>query len=352
MAQEKKEKALKEPSIIIKPIGRFGGLDNLHLMLIILVVLLFLVLFVVASHFNSYIFITANNSTGTCANATSGVNCTGPIHSAAQIRTLAERMLASYANVNSSLSLLPFITNVSSMNVSYLQASRSWYVQLNAKNFVNNFAFQVGFLINDRNTSQITPFLQTAKPSQLSNNIEVAAGVIQLSGGYPCLTPVPTQVYWFVDPYAVGSVASLLNASEIMQMYGSKVNLALKAVDGADTQRISASVGLFNAVYLSKYALCASQQKNFSSFAANLNSAYNGSYMPQSVLAKIANDSKLNNVQLNACISASSTELGAQGLLAEQYNITQTPSVVVGCQYLALPQTTRAALCYTNSTLC
>lgn len=350
MQQEKKEKKLKEPSIIIKPLGRFGGLDNLHLMLIIVIVLLFLLLFVVS--YGKPITILANNTTGTCTNATAGANCAVPIHNATQIKALAERVLASYANVNSSLSLLPFISNVGSMNVSYLQASKSWYVQVGAKNFVNNFAFQVGFLINDRNISQITPLLQTAVPSQLSNNTVVATGVIKMSGRYACLTPTPTHVYWFVDPYAVGAVKSLLNASDIMQLYGSRVNLTVKVVDGADTQRVSTSVGLFNALYLSKYALCASQQENFSAFATNLNTMYNGSYMSQSVLAGIANESKLNNVQLNGCINATNTELGAQGLLAQYYNITQTPSVVVGCQYLTLPQITQEALCYTNSTLC
>jgi hypothetical protein len=202
------------------------------------------------------------------------------------------------------------------------------------------------------NTSQLTPFLQTVRPSKLSNNSVVASGVVQLGGKYACITQAPTDVYWFIDPYAFGSVQSLLNASEIRQLYGNRVNLTVKIILGDDTQRIGSSVGLFNAAYLSKYVLCASQQRNFSAFTARLNSAYNSSYLSQSVLAGISNSSKLDYAQLNQCLASSSTEINVQSLLAQYYNITQTPIAIVNCHYLALPQTVRQALCYTNSTLC
>lgn len=346
----KNEKKIKEPSIIIRPIGRFGGLDSLHIMLAVVAVLLFLLLLFVS--YGKSIIITANNTTGNCLNGTSGVNCSVPIHNSSQIKLLAERVIASYANINSSLSLLPYISNVSGMNINYLPESKSWYVYLKDTNPADNFAFAVSFMINDTNTSKVTPLLQTAIPKQISDNNVVALGVVQLSGKYSCATKTSTQVYWFVDPYAFGAVKSLLNASEIEQTYGSKLNLTLKVILGSDSQKIGTSVGLFNAAYLSKYALCASEQRNFSVFASALNSVYNGSYVSQSVLASIANSSSLNYAQLSECINASSSVINTQSLLAQYYGVTQTPIAVVNCQYMALPQTVENALCFANSTLC
>lgn len=338
----KQERKLKEPSIIIKPLGRFGGLDNLHLTLAVLVALLLLLL-VVVSYGKPILIMPGNNTTSSNVSA---------IHTPTQIKQVAERVLASYATVNSSLSLLPFISNISSMHVSYLPSSGSWYVQLTAKNFVNGVAFSLGFVINDSNTSKVTPLLQSVVPSQISNNSVVATGVVSLAGKYACANPDTTQVYWFVDPYAVGGVKSLVNASEIKQMYGNNVNLTVKVMVGSDTQRIGSQVGLFNALYLSKYSLCASEQSNFGKFAFNLDSAFDGNYVSRDTLAGIANASDLNYSQLTSCISNSSQALNTQALLAQYYNITYTPVAVVGCQYLALPQTAREALCYANSSLC
>jgi hypothetical protein len=332
---------VKEPSILIRPLGRFGGLDNLHLTLVVLVVILLALLLVVS--YGKPILVTQSNNT---------TSNTSAVHTPQQIRALAERVLASYAGINSSLSLIPYISNISSMRVSYLNASGQWLVELTAKNFVNGVSFSLGFLINDSNTSKITPLLQSVLPDQISNNRVVSSGVVSLAGKYACANPKPTQVYWFVDPYAVGGVQSLLNASSIKDTYSSNVNLTLKIFVGTDTQRIGSQVGLFDALYLPKYAFCASQQSNFAGFAMALNDVYSGNYVPKSTLASIVNESGLNVTQINSCVNDSSSVINTQALLAQYYNITSTPVAVVDCHYLALPQTVREALCYANPSLC
>jgi hypothetical protein len=339
----KKENKIKEPSIIIRPIGRLGGLDNLHITLIIVIVLLFLIV-LVTSYSKPILIINSSNS--------SNVSVYAPEHSAAQIKILVERLLASYATVNTSLSLLPFVSNVAAMNATYLNASKSWYVHLTASNPESNITFAVAFLVNDLNITKVTPLLQAAIPSQIGNNTVVAQGVVKLGGKYACLSRSPMQVYWFMDPYASGAVRSLLNATSLEASLGNMINLTVKIRFGSDTQNIASSFGLFNAQYLGKYVFCASQQKNFSSFASNLNSLYSGSYVSQGTLSKIANVSKLDFPELSSCINASSQTLNAQSLLAQYYNITQTPIVVVDCHYMALPQTAHEALCYAENSLC
>ncbi len=338
-----------EPGMIIKPLGRYGGLDSLHLSLAVAVVLLFLLLLVVS--YGKPILITSN-STSNCTNSSAGGSCPGPKHTAAQIGLLAEQVLASYGGINSSLSLLPFISNSSAMNVSYLPASKSWYVFLPAKNFVSNIGFTFAILISDLNTSEITPLLQTVKPSRISNNSVVSLGVVKLAGKAPCLARSPMNLYWFIDPYAFGAVKSLENASTIEQLYGSRANLTIKIIVGQDTQRVASSTSLFNALQLSRYTFCASKQKNFAGFVSDLNGYYSGAYVPQTDLNNSARAASLNFTQLNACLDSATQAINSQALLAQYYNITQTPEAVVDCQYLALPQTAKQALCYANSTLC
>jgi hypothetical protein len=332
----KKEKRIKEPQIIVKPLGRFGGLDNLHITLAVVVVLLVALLLVV-SYSRPILVLPANNTTSTMA----------PVHNAAQVRAVVEQELASYTGVNGSLSLLPYISNVSGMKLGYSSSSHDWYATVSATNPVGNVAFNVSFVISDSNLS-ITPFLQAAKPSQLSMNRVVSTGVVQLNGKYEC-TSNATRVYWFMDPYAAGSVRSLLNATALEARYGSSLNLTFKMINGPSTQDVAASVGLQDALYLSKYILCASQQPQFGAFAADLNSEYANQYMPQSSLQSLASVAGLDNATLSSCIANSTSVLNNQALLATYYNITQTPSVVVACAYMALPQTAGSAISYAGS---
>ena len=159
-------------------------------------------------------------------------------------------MLASYSTVNSSLSLLPFISNISSMNETYMPALKAWYVSLSARNFGSNLTFAFSFLISDTNASKVTPLIQAAIPSRILDNTVVEQGVVQLNGKYSCVSTTPTQVYWFIDPYATGAVSSLLNASGIQSKFGSSVNVTMRIVFGSDTQRVANSYGLLNAEYL------------------------------------------------------------------------------------------------------
>lgn len=346
-----KGREVKEPRIIIRPIGRFGGLDGLHLTLAIVIALLSLILLVVAYSKPPVII---NNSTlpSNCTYGYLNGSCAKPIHTAAQVGTMVERVLASYSSVNSSLSVLPYITNVSSMNVTYLPHAGSWYASLKAANLGSNSPFTVSFVLNDSNLSKVVPLIQAAIPSTISNNQEVAQGVISLSGKYACLGQFPVSGYWFIDPYASGSIGSLINATSIQARLGSKANITVKIVYSASTQHISQGYGAANAQLLGQYIYCASQQPNFRSFASNLNSLYAGSYVPGPVLSNVANVSGLNYPALTSCIGSSGQAINAQALLASYYNITQTPLVVVNCEYLAIPQTASRAFCYANSMLC
>jgi hypothetical protein len=342
---------VKEPSIIIRPIGRFGGLDNLHVTFAIVIALLLLLLLVVS--YSKPVLIV--NST-LASNCTYGYllngSCARPAHNTTQVETMVERVLASYTSVNSSLSLLPYIANVSSMNATYLPQGGEWYVSMKAANLGTNSTFLVSFLVNDANLSRVTPSIQSAIPSTISGNREVSQGVIKLAGKYACLSQSPVNTYWFIDPYAPGSIKSLLNATSIQGKLGRNVNVTVKVLYGAAAQHIGQGYGTANAQLLGQYVLCASQQPNFRSFASNLNSLYSGSYVPGPALANVANVSSLNYSAIRSCVSNSTQEINAQALLAGYFNITQTPLVIVNCEYLAIPQTASRALCYASNSLC
>lgn len=332
---------------MIRPIGRLGGLDKLHVTLLAVIVILVLLVAVVS--YSKPVTITKVLN---CSYGIANSSCVTPTHNSTVIEALAERVLASYASVNSSLSLLPYISNVSSLNVTYLPQGKEWLASLKVRNFGSNTTLLVSFLVSDINTSVITPLIQTVRPSLISNNSVVAYGVVKLSGKYSCLSASSTSVYWFIDPYAPGALKSLSNATALENSLGSRINLTVKIVSGADTQRIAIAYGADNAQILGRYTFCASQQKGFNAFVSNLNSLFSGSYMSSNILGNIANFSSLNTTALNACVNASVSKLNAQALLASYYNITQTPVAIVNCNYMALPQTAKQAICYVNKTTC
>ncbi len=344
-------KKLSEPSILVKPVSKFGGLDNIHVALIVLVVILIL-LIVVMSYTNkiSVVNITQGNN---CTYGSVNGTCTSPINNQSQAKLEAEKILAGYSTSNSSLSLLPYLSNVNGANVSYLPATRQWYASIPYSSPTTSNTYLLGILMKDSNLSKFTTFVQAlGGTSSPTKNYVVAPGVIKLYGQSSCGSG-STQAYWFIDPYAPGSVPSLINATSLESKFAGRINVSVKILFTEYSQRIANTYGLNNTLNLGKYILCGSVQNNFTGFAKSLNSSFTGTYMPSYILQGIAEQSGFNMTSLNSCIASSSQSvMNSQALQAKYYNITSSTAVLTDCQYLSIPQTARAAACYANSALC
>jgi len=347
----------KEPEIVIRPIGKFGGLDNIHIALIALVAILVILMAIIA-YSKPQVLVSSNVSNATCsgfcANQIASLSIK-PLHTQSEIINYTERVLATYnfINMNSSLGIyLPFYSNVSMINASYSPSSGEWYVVVPIKNSISNSTFYASFEIYDKNLTLARSYIQTISPNKILSYKVVYPGVIAVPGKFACNIASPVQVFWFIDPYAPGSIYSLEQILKLENEFGSNVNVSVKILFGAYTDLVGSRYGVFDAQELGKYILCASQQKNFSNFVINLNALYSNNYMNNQTLYTIAKYSGLNIPMLNSCILNSTTLINRQTLLAEYYNITATPAVIVNCKYLTLPQTAANGVCFTNETLC
>lgn len=351
MATNKKD-SIKEPSVVIKPLGSMGGLDNIHLALVVLVVILIALLIAVAYTKPVPVPIFTNATSNlTCSYGAESGNCITPMNSQAAIKQDAESFLASYNNVNSSLSILPYISNVSRMNLSYSVLTHDWYVTFPFQSPSSNTTTQFGMVINDRNTSQITPLIQLAKPTTLTTDYVVSTGVVQIAGQSTCSVQSPLQIYWFVDPYAPGGISSLVNMTNLQSQFGTKVSTSVKILYTQYSENIGSVYGLNNSLALGSYLFCASNQTGFGSFLERVSQTYNGGYMPSSVLAGLANSSGISSSEMSGCLSSAGTFINRQALLAKYYNITSNPAVVTDCRYLSIPQTELDAIRYANSSI-
>ncbi|MEM0086948.1 MAG: hypothetical protein QW346_02825 [Candidatus Micrarchaeaceae archaeon] len=352
-AKKQKNENAKEPELVVKKLGRFGYLDTIHISLIVLAAILVALLLVVSYSKPVVLIRNVTNSTQplNCTYGLQNGKCVVPLHNVSEVEAQAERVLASYAYLNSSLSLLAYFSDIKNASYAYLPSEGSWLATIPATNPATGTRFMFYLLINGT-TLNATPYLQTIMPSKIIPNRVVSQGVIAVNGKFACQSQYPLQVFWFIDPYAPGSIASLLNATSIQSRFGGKVNVSVKVLYGAYSSLIGSRFGQLNAEALSKYVLCASTQSNFSRFATNLYAAYSGSYMPNQTLMTIARESSLNITDLDSCIANSTTIMNRQALLAEYYNITSTPVDIVNCEYMTLPQTAVNGICYANSTLC
>ncbi len=353
MESRKKKESEKEPEVIIRPVSRFGGLDTIHIALIALVLVLIGIVLLLS--FSKPVVITRNVTNSTSINCTYfyAGKCVVPTHNASQVKAQVGRILASYTNVNSSLSLgFPFYSNISGANVSFLPSKDEWYVVVPMINPIGNVSYKTSFLLYDSNLTLATPFIQTITPSKILGNEVVAQGVISVEKAVACTAQTPLRIFWFIDPYAPGSIQSLSTLISLENKYGSNLNASIEIVYGPYSQLIGSVHGYNNTIALGKYIFCASKQSAFQKFVPNLESAYANAYMPISLLNSIATYSGLNVSMLNSCIASSTTAIDAQGYLASYYNITTTPMAIVGCKYLAIPQTANNAICYANESLC
>ena len=349
-----KRKNEEEPKLVIKPVGRLGGLDNIHVAMLVVIGILIVLLAVISFSKTQVVFqnqtATTTNSVA-CAGFLYGGKCIVPAYNGSQAEIQVRKMLASYNYVNSSLSLLPYFSDVNNMSASYMPTLNAWLVQLRVSIPNSSNSFYVSFLLNGSNITDVTPYIQMAKPSSVFDSYVASDGVIKLHGKYQCSAAAPLQLYWFIDPYAPGALASLGTLANLQARYGSKINESIDIVYTGYTESMASTYGS-QAYYLGKAILCAYNQSNFASFVNGLKS-YSG-FISNSSIYATAQSSMLNMTEFGKCMGSLNVtqRISAQGLLAKYYNITITPAVVTDCEYLSLPQTANNAICFANSTIC
>ena len=353
MANGKISKKNDEPKIVIKPIGRFGGLDGIHISLLILLVITLAFLLYISYARQSIVILTnQTQNSSSCSYGYVNGTCITPLHNATQIEKIFEQYLAGYSTATGQESLLPFIANISKIKAFYLSNSRSWLVTVAEKYLGSNNTFLFSAIINDSNTNQIIPSVQTIKPLNITNDSVAGYGYLKLSNKVSCTNSTTTPIYWFIDPYSPGSINSLYYLQNISKKFNKTVLTNIDILYTQYSQEIANSKGLTNATLLGKYLFCASEQSSFNTFASTLNSSYENTYMSSSLLSSIARNSGLNISKLSSCISSAGTTINRQAILAKYYNITSSPSVIIGCQYEALPQTAYTALCSLKNESC
>ena len=347
--QDDKKKRIsgKEPVFIVKPALKNYGLDYLHITLIALVIILVSVAFALST-FKQGVVVTncqyGSNSTG---------NCNATVHNSTQALGAAERYLAAYSNVNTSLSLIPYYALVNRSQVSYLPQSKKWlvivpYIDPLAKNTI----FNISLLLYDSNLSLAGSFQQTLSPAIPTNNSVVALGTVNLYGEAACKTSTPIPVYVITDPYAPGVINALNTTINAAKQYGNKINVTYYFIFSGYSINYYKGYGLAQTQALGMYMDCASrQQEKFPQFLSNLSIAYSGAPLDNQTLYQIELGSGLNTTVFSGCMQNVTRTLNIQAQFASLYHIISTPSVIVNCRYSTLPQTLDDALNYSLKNL-
>jgi hypothetical protein len=332
-----------EPVFILKPALKNYGLDYLHVELIALVVILVVLAFALAS-FKPGVVIKS------CAYGAVNGTCTEPAHNSTQALAAAERVIASYATINTSFSLLPYYALVNESRASYLPGQRAWFIVVPYINpFISNAIFNFSMLLSDSNLSLENSFSPMIKPVLYTNNTVVAPGVVSLYGAALCTTSKPVPVYIVTDPYSTGALPALNTALNASKRFGSEINMSYYFIFAGSAISFYNGYGMEATQLLGRYLSCASRQGNFGDFLSNLSIAYAGVPLYNSTLYEVAQGSSLNMSSLNACMANSITSLNYQAKLAELYNVVTTPEFIVNCKYATIPQTLNMAINYSLS---
>jgi hypothetical protein len=337
----------KEPVFIIRPVSKNFGLDYLHIMLIALVIVL-VVLAYALSGFKQGIVVT-NCQYGANANAT----CNSTVHNSTQALSAAERALAAYSDVNTSLSLIPYFALVNQSEVNYLPQSKQWLVTIPYKDpLLKGTVFNISLLLYDSNLTLATSFLQTIKPQLATNNSVVGLGAVQIHSEPVCSTSIPIPVYVITDPYSPNLINTLNTSIAASRAYGSKINVTYHIIFSGYSEQYYSSFGVAQTQALGQYLECASkQQDKFPQFVSNLSLAYNGRPLPSQTLSDVEMGSGLNTTQFNGCMDNVTTILDIQAQFASLYNTISTPSLIVNCRYYTIPQSLNYAINYSLSTI-
>lgn len=330
----------KEPVYILKPAVKNFGLDYLHMELIAIVIILVALAFALA-YFKPGTVITS------CAYGAVNGTCTVPIHNSTQVLAAAEKIIASYATLNTSFSLLPYYALVNESKLSYLQNQSDWLVIVPYTDpFLSNTIFNFSMLLSDSNLTLENSFTQMIKPALYTNNSVVAPGTVSLYGSALCTTSKPVPVYMVTDPYASGVIPALYTALNASKHYGNEINMSYYFIFAGSAIPLYGGYGLESTQLLGRYLSCASKQSSFNNFLSNLSIAYKDVPLSNSTLYDIAQGSSLNTSALNTCMANSVTSLNYQAKVAALYNVVTTPEFIVNCKYATIPQTLNLAINY------
>ncbi len=332
----KKNAAGKEPVFLVKPVSRHGGLDNLHISLIALALVLAALAFVLANF----------HSTVVCASGELNGTCVTPVHTPQQAIHAAGTALASYSTLNSTLSLLPYYSLINDSKASYLANSQEWLVTVPYVDPFTSERLNFTMMLYDSNLSLAQSSMQTINPPKPSNESVVALGTIELGGRSACAYSAPLPVYMFTDPYAPGSMSAMLNAINFSKTHANEVNMSYKFIFSAYSMSKYRSYGVNSTQLLGGYLACASSQPKFGQFVSNLSTVYSGNPISAPLLYQIANASGLDMGTFSSCMANVSGALVHQAQLALLYNVTVNPSFVVNCRFSTIPQQLNSTVGY------
>jgi hypothetical protein len=329
----------KEAVFIVKPVIKGHGLDYLHVVLGVLVVILIAFAFVLANSKPANVI-----SSGCGANS---ISCSTPQHNASVVLSAANHALVYYASLNTSLSLLPYYSLVNESTASYVPGGKYWLVVIPYLSPYNkSITYNFTMLVYDSNLTVKNAFINSIVPSESKTDSVVALGTVGIDQTAACNATKPIPIYLITDPYSPGAlpaIGRLINASAT---YGNSIDAQYFMVFSKYAITKYTAFGVQQTQLLGNYMYCASKQPSFRQFISNLSIAYTGQPLNNLTLTNVAEGSALNMGSLGACLSNSSTAINYQAELASRFNITSTPQIIVNCKYLTLPQTLDYAINY------
>jgi len=338
----KSKKQDKGPVFLVKKASNLGGLDYLHVALIVLVVILVALAFSL-SNFKSVIVC----QYGISSNST----CITPKYTQSQVLSAAGKVLANYQYVNTTLSVLAYYSLLNQSKVSYQPSTNTWSVIVPYDDPYTNTTLNVSMEFYGSNLTLETPFIQMLKPKIISNNSVVAKGVIGISNKYTCVSNTPIPVYLITDPYAPGAISSIIQAINMSKRYNNEINMSYKFVFSGYSISHYKQYGVERTQLLGAYLACGSAQQKFPQFMSILNSTYNGLPITNDSLYSMAEAAGFNMSSFGDCMVNAPTTLAAQAQLASFYNVTFTPVFINNCKYEAIPATESEAINYSIKTL-
>jgi hypothetical protein len=338
-----------EPVFIIRPVRKNWGLDYLHISLIVLALILIALAFSLSNFKAGPEQLNTTNSIG-CGSQLNAT-CSTAKHTQAEALSAAESIIASYADMNSTLSLLPYYSLVNRSTVSYMPSASEWLVVVPYIDPFTNETFNLAITLNDSNLTLVNSFNQLIKPIAFTNNSVVAPGTVMLYGKSLCSYTKPFPVYLMVDPYAPGAMSSIRLAMNVSNAYRGTANFSYIFIFTGNAAQLYRTYGTAETQEIGRYTLCASEQKGFPAYIANLSNTFFGSPLSNYTLSGVAGSSRLNMTQFNSCLYNSTSTLQNQATLARLYGVSTTPEFIVNCRYSSIPQTLTEALAYANRTI-
>lgn len=193
-------------------------------------------------------------------------------------------------------------------------------------------------------------YLQVVKPSFITQDKVITNGTVLLAGKINCSTGTRARLMEFSDPYCPSCIMGDALIDPFRVKYNASVDFEYHVLP-SKMLAMENNYGREDIYRIAYYTVCAQKQGMLDAFKLCAVQKYRQNSV-EAPLSKEELDvclpAGLNTTQFDACMQTAFRDVAFDKTLAETYGVSETPVLLLDCQYRVFPEFVEHGFCFVH----